>query len=138
MAQSAVSPDTTLDLEAMAADVVARAMKAGASDAEAVVRAGRAREALTLYTALLGKVEIYDARRYDAWLEGALAAYEALGRSREAGYVLFGLRRFAEAQRHFPAAERPLEWALAASRLGRHAEAARVLTEAGQSVLAAV
>src|SRR5579863_1544068 len=40
MAQSAVSPDTTLDLEAMAADVVARAMKAGASDAEAVVREG--------------------------------------------------------------------------------------------------
>src|SRR5579863_9184955 len=40
MAQSAVSPDTTLDLEAMAADVVARAMKAGASDAEAVMREG--------------------------------------------------------------------------------------------------
>jgi len=106
--------------------------------AERALRAGRAREALTLYTALLGKVEIYDARRYDAWLEGALAAYEALGRTREAGYVLLGLRRFAEAQRHFPAAERPLEWALAASRLGRHAEAARVLSEAGQSVLAAV
>jgi len=34
------SPDTALDLESLAADVVALAMKAGASDAEAVVREG--------------------------------------------------------------------------------------------------
>ena len=105
--------------------------------AERALRGSRWREALALYTTLLDKVEIYDARRYEAWLEGALAAYEALGRPREAGYVLLGLRRFAEAQRHFPAAERPLEWALAASGLGHHAEAARVLSEAGHSVLAA-
>ncbi len=34
------SPETTLDLESLTADVVARAMKAGASDAESVVREG--------------------------------------------------------------------------------------------------
>jgi hypothetical protein len=105
--------------------------------AERALRGSRFREALALHGKLLENVEVYDGRRYDAWLEGALAAYEALGRSREAGYVLLGLRRFAEAQRHFPAAEHPLEWALAASRLGRHGEAARVLSEAGHPVLAA-
>ena len=81
---------------------------------------------------------MFSAGRYEGWLEGELRAYEALGRTREAGFVLLGLRRFAEAQRRFPVAERPLEWALAASRLGRHAEAARVLSEAGHFVLAAV
>ena len=105
--------------------------------AERAMRGGRWREALGLYAKLLEAVEVFDVRRYDGWLEGALAAYEALGRTREAGYVLFALRRFAEAQRHFPTTERPLEWALAASRLGHHAEAARVLSEAGHSVLAA-
>src|ERR1700677_1020750 len=41
MPQAATQPDqTTLDLESLTADVVARAMKAGASDAEAVVREG--------------------------------------------------------------------------------------------------
>jgi hypothetical protein len=105
--------------------------------AERAARGARWRESLALYGKLLEKVEVYDSRRYDGWLEGELAAYEALGRTREAGYVLLGLRRFAEAQRHFPPAERPLEWALAASRLGHHAEAARVLSEAGQPVLAA-
>jgi hypothetical protein len=106
--------------------------------AERASRSGRWREALSLYGKLLEKVEVYDARRYDGWLEGELAAFEALGRAREAGYVLLGLRRFAEAQRHFPPAERPLEWALAASRLGHHAEAARVLSEAGHPLLAAL
>jgi hypothetical protein len=105
--------------------------------AERSLRGGRWQEALGHYAKLLARVEVFDVRRYDGWLEGALAAYEALGRTREAGYVLLGLRRYAEAQRHFPAAERPLEWALAASRLGHHAEAARVLSEAGHPVLAA-
>ncbi len=41
MSQAAVpSPETALDLESLAADVVAQAMKAGASDAEAVIREG--------------------------------------------------------------------------------------------------
>ena len=41
MPEAATQPDqTTLDLESLAADVVALAMKAGASDAEAVVREG--------------------------------------------------------------------------------------------------
>ena len=52
--------------------------------------------------------------------------------------LLLALRRFAEAQRHFPAADRPREWALAASRLGRHGDAARVLSDAGHPALAAV
>ncbi len=106
--------------------------------AERAQRAGRPREALALWGTLLTKVAVFSAGRYEGWLEGELRAYEALGRTREAGFVLFGLRRFAEAQRHFPVAERPLEWALAAARLGRHAEAARVLSEAGHAALAAV
>jgi len=41
MSQAAASPrETALDLESLAADVVAQAMKAGASDAEAVAREG--------------------------------------------------------------------------------------------------
>jgi hypothetical protein len=106
--------------------------------ADRALRAGHAREALALFGGLLAKVEVYNAGRYDGWLEGALAAYEQLGRTREAGFVLLALRRFAEAQQHFPVTERPLEWALAASRLGRHGEAARVLSEAGHPALAAV
>ncbi len=39
-AASRPAPETVLDLETLAADVVARAVKAGASDAEAVVREG--------------------------------------------------------------------------------------------------
>ncbi|MDB4980527.1 MAG: lyase domain protein repeat-containing protein, partial [Myxococcales bacterium] len=106
--------------------------------ADAALRGGRAEDALRLYGELLAKVEVFDAARYDGWLEGELAAYERLGRTREAGFVLLGLRRFAEAQRRFPPAERPLEWALAAARQGRHAEAARVLSEAGHHALAAI
>ena len=106
--------------------------------AERAQRANRPREALSLWGTLLTKVAVFSAGRYEGWLEGELRAYESLGRTREAGFVLLGLRRFAEAQRHFPVSERPLEWALAAARLGRHAEAARVLSEAGHPVLAAV
>ena len=41
MPEAALQPDqSALDLESLAADVVALAMKAGASDAEAVVREG--------------------------------------------------------------------------------------------------
>jgi HEAT repeats len=106
--------------------------------ADRALRGGRPREALALYATLLGKVEVFSTSRYDTWMEGALQAYQALGCTREAGYVLLALRRFSEAQKHFPAAERPLEWALCASRLGRHGEAARVLSEAGHPALAAV
>jgi hypothetical protein len=106
--------------------------------ADRALRAGRAREALGLYATLLAKVSVFEPGLYESWLEGALAAYQVLGRNREAGYVLLGLRRFAEAQRLFPVEERPLEWALCASRQGRHGEAARVLAEAGHPALAAV
>src|ERR1700756_2512626 len=40
MTQTASSPESALDFEALAIDVVKLAMKAGASDAEAVVREG--------------------------------------------------------------------------------------------------
>lgn len=40
MPDAAAPPESALDLESLAADVVARAIKAGASDAEAVVREG--------------------------------------------------------------------------------------------------
>jgi hypothetical protein len=106
--------------------------------ADRALRGGRPREALALYGSLLAKVQVFDAGLYESWLEGALAAYHVLGRRREAGYALLALRRFSEAQRHFPSGERPLEWALCASKLGRHGEAARVLAEAGHPALAAV
>jgi hypothetical protein len=106
--------------------------------ADRLLRGGRPRDALELFNKLLAHVNMLEAGLYESWLEGALAAYVALGRSREAGYVLLGLRRFSEAQRHFPASQRPLEWALCASKLGRHGEAARVLSEAGHPALAAV
>ncbi len=105
--------------------------------ADRAQRAGRPREALAHYWQLLESVKATRAH-YDSWLDGAVGAYLALNRTREAGYVLLGLRRYAEAQRHFPAAERPLEWALCAAKLGHHGEAARVLSESGRPVLAAL
>jgi hypothetical protein len=105
--------------------------------ADRALRGGRAREALSLYWQLLAGVQT-EGGHYEAWLDGAAAALLALGRGREAGYALIGLRRYAEAQRHFPPAERPFEWALCAGRLGRHGEAARVLSEAGHPALAAI
>jgi len=105
--------------------------------ADRALRAKRPGDALPLYGALLGIVH-ETAGIYDSWLEGALGAYQALGRRFEAGQVLLGLRRFGDAQRHFSVGERPLEWALCASKLGRHAESARVLAAAGHPVLAAV
>ena len=105
--------------------------------ADRALRAGRPREALAHYWQLLESVKATRAH-YDSWLDGAVGAYLALNRTREAGYVLLGLRRYAEAQRHFPAAERPLEWALCAAKLGHHGDAARVLSESGRPVLAAL
>jgi len=105
--------------------------------ADRALRAGRAREALGLYWQLLGNVKTTRAR-YESWMDGAVGAYLALNRTREAGYLLLNLRRFSEAQRHFPAGERPLEWALCAAKLGHHGEAARVLSESGHPVLAAI
>jgi hypothetical protein len=105
--------------------------------ADRALRAGRAREALVHYWQLLGNVKASRAH-YESWLDGAVGAYLALNRTREAGYGLLGLRRYSEAQRHFPAGERPLEWALCAAKLGHHGEAARVLSESGRPVLAAI
>jgi hypothetical protein len=105
--------------------------------ADRAQRAGRPREALAHYWQLLESVKATRAH-YDSWLDGAVGAYLALNRTREAGYVLLGLRRYAEAQRHFPAAEAPLEWALCAAKLGHHGDAARVLSESGRPVLAAL
>jgi hypothetical protein len=105
--------------------------------ADQALRKGRPREALALYWQLLEAVQT-ETGHYEAWLGGAVAAYLGLGRAREAGFALMGLGRFADAQRHFPPAERPIEWAVCAARLGRHGEAARVLAEAGHPALAAI
>jgi tetratricopeptide (TPR) repeat protein len=106
--------------------------------ADRALRTGRSREALGLYETLLARVQAFGPGVYDSWLEGALGAYHALGRRAQAGHVLLALRRFSDAQRHFPVGEHPLEWALCASRLGQNNEAARVLSAAGHPVLAAV
>ncbi len=105
--------------------------------ADRALRGGRPTEALGHYWQLLSGVKA-DRAHYETWLEGAVTAYLALGRTREAGYGLLALRRYAEAQRYFPPAERPLEWALAASRLGHHGDAARLLSEHGHPALAAI
>jgi tetratricopeptide (TPR) repeat protein len=104
--------------------------------AEQSLRRGNARQALGLYRELIGHRT--EGNHYQAWLMGTATAYLALGRTREAGYVLLALRRYADAQRYFPSGERPLEWAFCASRLGRHGEAARVFSEAGHPALAAI
>jgi tetratricopeptide (TPR) repeat protein len=105
--------------------------------AEQALRKGRPREALALYLKLL-QYDKTDGRDYEAWLDGTAATYIALGRGREAGYVLLALGRYAEAQRHFPVKDRPLEWAFCASRTGRRGEAARVFSETGHPALAAI
>jgi len=105
--------------------------------AEQALRKGRPREALALYRKLL-EHEKTEGRHYEAWLDGTAAAYLALGRGREAGYVLLALGRYGDAQRHFPVKERPLEWAFCAARMGRRGEAARVFAETGHPALAAI
>jgi hypothetical protein len=100
------------------------------------LRRGDARQALALYRELLGRQA--EGSHYQAWLAGAAMSYLALNRKREAGYVMVALRRYAEAQRSFPAGDQPLEWAFCASRLGRHGEAARVFSESGHPALAAM
>src|SRR4051812_7825807 len=105
--------------------------------AEQALRKGRPREALALYLKLL-QHDKTDGRDYEAWLDGTAASYFALGRGREAGYVLMTLGRYAEAQRHFPVKDRPLEWAFCAVHLGRRGEAARVFSEMGHPALAAI
>ncbi len=106
--------------------------------ADRALRAGHPAEALGLYDVLLGHVQVFAPGVYDGWLEGALGAYQALGRRREAAYVLLALRRFTDAARMLVPAERPVEWALAMSKQGQHGEAARVLSAAGHPVLAAI
>jgi hypothetical protein len=104
--------------------------------ADQSLRRGDARQALGLYRELLGHRT--EGSHYQAWLAGTAMSYLALNRKREAGYVLLALRRYADAQRYFPAGERPLEWAFCASRMGRHGEAARVFSESGHPALAAM
>jgi len=106
--------------------------------AERALRIGRAGEALALFRTLLRRVTVFEAGLYESWLEGALSAYQALGRGREAGYVLLGLRRFADAEQSFDPERTPIEWALAASRQGHRRQAANVLAGAGFSALAAL
>ena len=99
-------------------------------------RGGRARR--WSFIRKLLKHDKTEGRHYEAWLDGTAATYIALGRGREAGYVLLTLGRYGDAQRHFPVKERPLEWALCAARMGRRGEAARVFSEMGHPALAAI
>src|SRR5260370_11014350 len=93
--------------------------------ADRALRSGHVREALGLYSALLGRVQVFEAGLYDSWLEGALAAYQVLRRGREAGYLLLALRRFAEGPPQFSADKHPLEGAPCPSQPRRHGEATR-------------
>jgi hypothetical protein len=106
--------------------------------ADRSLRTGRPAEALSLYRSLLRRVTVFEAGLYESWLEGALTACQALGRSREAGYLLLALRRFPDAERTFDPKTAPVEWALAASRRGQRREAAEVLAAAGYPALAAL
>jgi HEAT repeats len=106
--------------------------------ADRALRAGNAAEALPLYTSLLRQVTVLEAGLYESWLEGAAAAYRALGRTREAGYALLALRRFADAERCFTAERDPHAWALCAASQGRPRQASRVLADAGHTALAAM
>jgi hypothetical protein len=106
--------------------------------ADRALRSARPSEALSLYRSLLRRVTVFEPGLYETWLEGALAAYQALGRSREAGYVLLTLRRFADAARCFDRETSPIEWALAVARQGQRREAAEVLLSVGHPALAAL
>jgi hypothetical protein len=106
--------------------------------AERALRAGNAAEALPLYTSLLRQVTVLEAGLYESWLDGAAGAYRALGRTREAGYALLSLRRFAEAERCFTPDRDAHAWALCAASQGRPREASRVLAAAGHTALAAM
>ncbi|HEY0710965.1 MAG TPA: HEAT repeat domain-containing protein, partial [Polyangia bacterium] len=106
--------------------------------ADRALRTSRPAEALSIYRALLRRVTVFEPGLYESWLEGALASYHALGRTREAGYVLFTLRRFADAEACFDKNTTPVEWALSVARQGRHREAAEVLLAAGNPALAAL
>ena len=106
--------------------------------ADRALRSARPGEALSLYRSLLRRVTVFEAGLYESWLEGALSAYQASGRGREAGYVLLALRRFSEAEKAFDPEAAPVEWALAASRRGQRREAAEVLSRTGYVALAAL
>jgi hypothetical protein len=83
-------------------------------------------------------VTVFEVGVYEGWLDGTLAAYQALGRTREAGYVLLALRRFADAEACFDPVKTPIEWACSVSKQGRQGDAARALAAAGYSALAAM
>lgn len=105
--------------------------------ADRALRAGHATEALGLYRSLLSRVAVFEPGLYESWLEGAMAAYRALGAKRAAGFILLALRRFADVESTFNPEQDPLPWALAVARQGRPAPAARCLEQAGLLVLAA-
>ncbi len=100
------------------------------------LRAGQPVEALGLYDALLRKVTTFESGVYETWLSGALSVFQALGRKREAGFVLVALRRFAEAEACF--ARGSFEWSLCVAKQGRPAEAAQALGRLGHPTLAAI
>ncbi len=106
--------------------------------ADRALRENRPAEALPLYLSLLRHVGVTAPGAYDRWLDGALAAFQALGRTREAGCVLLALRRFGDAERCFDPQKQPHEWALCAANQGRHREAARAWSVSGHGALGAL
>src|SRR5947207_372647 len=64
--------------------------------ADRALRSGRPAEAQVLYRSLLQRVSTFEAGLYEGWLEGALSAYQVLGRRREAGAVLLAFARTQE------------------------------------------
>lgn len=106
--------------------------------ADRALRAGRPAEALPLYRELLERVVVMEPGVYEGWLEGALAAYRALGRARAAGYVAMALGRHAEAVALLAEAGQPLALALCQRALGQDAAAAETLERAGYLVQLAV
>jgi tetratricopeptide (TPR) repeat protein len=106
--------------------------------ADRALGAGNPGEALPLYTSLLRNVAVLESGVYESWLDGVASSLLALGRAREAGYMLLALRRFPEAERCFIPERDPHEWALCALNQGRPREASRVLASAGYTAMAAM
>lgn len=105
--------------------------------ADRALRAGRPQEALILYRNLLGRVAVFEAGLYEHWLDGAMAAYRALGLKRAVSFIQLFLRRFAEAEASFDVQTDAAPRALALSRQGRNKDAAKHFERAGLLVQAA-
>jgi tetratricopeptide (TPR) repeat protein len=117
------------------------------SRAQSLLSAGRPAEAERVFRQLLQHTHVIDFE-YDEWLKGIGAAYRAMSRAREAGYVYLYLHAFDKALEMFPAASAPVDAArvreLEARRAGGEiaqklfSQAAQLYGDAGRHVLAAI